>query len=220
MARYRDPLLVLFWLAIICSAWVFAADFEKRPVALEPTLTSWPPESLICKKTGQDSKQTGPKLLMFVHPNCPCSQASIAELAKFLSRNKFLDSYAVFIVPDNVDGSWLESKNWSEAQKIPGLQCFADYRATESRLFHARGSGETFLFAGDGRLLFHGGITAARGHQGANTGLDKLQLAAIKSRIPQFESNPEAVAASAVKSTVYPVYGCSLQNCSRANSVR
>jgi hypothetical protein len=39
-----------------------------------------------------------------------------------------------------------------------------------ARAFGAKTSGFTALYAPDGRLLFHGGITASRGHEGDSAG--------------------------------------------------
>lgn len=199
VGRFKDPLLVFSWLAIIVAGLCFAVDFEKRPALISEQLKVWPKESRLQRN------ENGLTLLMFVHPNCPCSQASIAELARFMNKNRNLSGYVCFLIPKNVDGSWLESKNWQDARKIPGLVSAPDYSESEAEKFFARGSGETFLFAKDGKLLFHGGITAARGHEGPNSGLDSLQLA-----VQRMEN----------KETVYPVYGCSLQNCSKAEAVR
>jgi len=42
-------------------------------------------------------------------------------------------------------------------------------------LFRIETSGDLVLYDADGRLLFHGGITSARGHSGDNLGRSAIQ---------------------------------------------
>jgi hypothetical protein len=49
-----------------------------------------------------------------------------------------------------------------------------DDDAAETRRFQSETSGQTILYAPDGRLLFQGGITQCRGHAGDNPGRSAL----------------------------------------------
>jgi hypothetical protein len=61
--------------------------------------------------------------------------------------------------------------------------------------FGASTSGQTLLYNDSGRLVFNGGITAARGHEGPNDGQDAV-IALLQNRPPLH--------------TATPVFGCSL----------
>jgi hypothetical protein len=50
-----------------------------------------------------------------------------------------------------------------------------DDAGREARLFGAETSGDTRLYSATGELMFHGGITIARGHSGDNPGRDALE---------------------------------------------
>jgi hypothetical protein len=78
-----------------------------------------------------------------------------------------------------------------------------DPDGVEARRFGAETSGHTLLFAGDGRLLFSGGITASRGHAGDNAG-ESVIVALVNNQTP------------ALTRTL--VFGCSLAHSVKTDS--
>ena len=54
------------------------------------------------------------------------------------------------------------------------LRGFQDISGDEARRFGAATSGEALLYSPSGKLLFHGGITPSRGHEGGSVGRDAL----------------------------------------------
>jgi hypothetical protein len=106
-------------------------------------------------------------------------------------------AYVVFIRPTRVAGAaeWDHTGLWDAATAIPDVTAVRDEDGREAGLFHAETSGQTFLYAPDGRLLFSGGTTGARGHAGDNAGRATL-LALLTS-------------GTAARSAT-PVFGCSL----------
>jgi hypothetical protein len=125
-------------------------QFDPAPVA-EPGRPHLPPGSR-------------PLLVMFVHPHCPCTPAALRGLATVVGG---ADCRAVIHV---VGPAGADSPNGRLAAAIPGAEVLADADAAEARRFGARASGHVFLYAADGRLVFDGGITAGRGHDGDNPG--------------------------------------------------
>ncbi|HLK57286.1 MAG TPA: hypothetical protein VKU00_12010, partial [Chthonomonadaceae bacterium] len=83
------------------------------------------------------------------------------------------------------------------AASLPGVTALPDEEGREAQSFHAATSGYTLLYDGNGRLLYRGGITSARGHEGANAGQETL-LALLQGQQPTH--------------TQFPVFGCSLRN--------
>jgi hypothetical protein len=73
-----------------------------------------------------------------------------------------------------------------------------DRGGVEAKRFGARTSGEVLLYSAVGRLLFFGGITGSRGHEGDNYGL--TSLASFLTATP----SESAVTAGS------PVFGCAL----------
>jgi len=141
--------------------------------------------------------KTRPTLVMFAHPNCPCSRASIGELAILMARSQDkVDAHVFFYLPANELGAWARTDLWNSAASIPGVNVIEDRDGADARLFGAFTSGQTFLYSPGGRLLFNGGITASRGHSGDNIGRDGIVALLNGGTLAQ---------------NVTPAFGCSLK---------
>jgi hypothetical protein len=133
---------------------------------------------------------------MFAHPRCPCTRASIGELAQIMAQAAGgLSAHVVFLKPEDAGADWQDTELQRSAAEIPGVSVSSDVAGVEGERFGAKTSGHTFLFAADGRLLFDGGITASRGHAGDNVGHNSI--AALLNR-------------DAAERTRTRVFGCSL----------
>jgi hypothetical protein len=109
--------------------------------------------------------------VLFGHPHCPCTQASLHELRVLLAETRNnVSVIVVFIIPDGVPAGWEQGDLWNAATTMPGLRIIRDQGGREARQFGVAGSGHVLLYAPSGKLLFSGGITASRGHEGDNLG--------------------------------------------------
>ena len=137
-----------------------------------------------------------PTLIMLVHPQCPCSRASLTELNHLaaLCPNQAAIS-VLFLKPAGYPQAWADTDLWRQAAAIPGVTVRADDNGETARRFGAATSGETVLYAPNGQLLYQGGLTGARGHEGDNVGLSAV-TALLRGQIKT--SGQE------------PVYGCPL----------
>ncbi|HST31531.1 MAG TPA: hypothetical protein VLK27_11920 [Chthoniobacterales bacterium] len=154
-------------------AWAVAAvlgghallKYENSPGKVGNVSLAWPPNSSI---------QPDPEhatLVMFAHPQCPCSRASMDELAQIMARAQGkVRAYVLFYTPRDAGSDWQDTSTHRGAARIPGVTVLSDFDGVEAARFGAETSGHTLLFDQSGRLLFNGGITASRGHSGANTG--------------------------------------------------
>ena len=139
-----------------------------------------------------------PTLLMMVHPHCPCSRASIGELALLMAKVQGrVKANVLFVRPKGFAEDWEKTSLWSSAAIIPGVSVLADNEGVEASRFRSQTSGQVMLYGADGQLLFSGGITAARGHSGDNAG---------RSAIVTLLTNDGLT----IKQT--PVFGCPLFN--------
>src|SRR5690242_6329433 len=66
-------------------------------------------------------------LVMFVHPQCPCSRASIGELASLMTtcRGKLMATVA-FYKPAGFTDDWTKTDLWRSASEIPGVSVVGD----------------------------------------------------------------------------------------------
>jgi len=160
----------------------------------EPPL-DWPRSAPIARLAGRAS------LVMFAHPQCACSRASLGELALIMAHSRGqLNATVFFYRPSAEPREWTRTDLWRTAIAIPGVQVFEDRDAEAARSFGVFTSGQTLLYDFAGRLLFKGGITAFRGHSGDNAG--RSAITALLRREP-FEARSVPVST--------PVFGCSLR---------
>ena len=156
----------LLWVAMVGAGLSAAWYYENAPgVDTRSAPVTWPPQSAIARLPQR------PVLLVIAHPQCPCSKATIGELALIMTRAQGMtDAHVLFYRPAGVPREWHETDLWRAARRIPGVQVGVDDGGVEQRRFGVVTSGHTLLYGPDGTLQFSGGITPARGHSGDNAG--------------------------------------------------
>lgn len=162
-------LAIGLWALAVVAGVALLWRYKLTPVAPGEPPSQWPADSAIERDPGR------PTLLMLVHPKCPCSRASLAELARLMDDTAGrANAIVLFVRPDGVASGWEQSDTWQSASHIPGVVVRADEDEVEAHRFGATVSGYTLLYGVDGRLLYHGGITGARGHEGYNAGFSRV----------------------------------------------
>lgn len=159
----------LAWVAAVACGAVWMLDYQFRPGAAGAPAPSWPAASGI--RRGRD----GAQLVMVVHPRCPCTRASLAELEHVLARApRSLSATLLFYRPREFAPGWEQSDLWRRAAAMPGVSVLADPEGREAQRFGAVTSGHVLLFDRAGHRLFSGGITGSRGHVGENSGCESV----------------------------------------------
>lgn len=114
-------------------------------------------------------------MLLFAHPHCPCTDATFEQLLRVLTRAKLpVNTHTVFTIPEGTEPGWVEGPLLERARATTPLTVHFDRDAVETRRFAVATSGHVLLYAPSGRLLFSGGITPSRGHEGDNHGTKAL----------------------------------------------
>jgi hypothetical protein len=145
----------IVWLALVCVCLhdVFAYETAAGPRGTSPA--TWPAGSLLARDA------SGFTVVMFVHPECACSRASLAELAAF----------AAVTPPPRVIVAFASATpagdNWDRAHAFARV---LDPGGAEARRFGAETSGHVVVYDAAGELRYSGGITGSRGHAGDNIG--------------------------------------------------
>jgi hypothetical protein len=156
----------VFWLLCVVIGFLILAQEEFTPVKALSQVAVFPPASAFQLVSDK------PTLVLFAHPHCPCTRASLRELDGLLGQTQNrVSAIVVFTIPDGVPPGWEKGDLWNAAVTIPGLRVIRDLGGREAHRFEVLGSGHVLLFASSGKLLFSGGITASRGHEGDNAGL-------------------------------------------------
>lgn len=136
------------------------------------------------------------RLLMFAHPRCPCTTASLKELARVMaSANGKVEATVYFFCPADADDTWMHGALYEHAVSLTGVRVVADPAGALAKQSGAATSGDVVLFDHTGKLRYHGGITAARGHAGDNRGSSAV-MAIIAGTNEYVET--------------HPVFGCGL----------
>lgn len=136
------------------------------------------------------------RLMMFVHPHCPCTRASLEELQRAMTNSSDPALVEVLLVkPDDVAPGWEQGISAKSAVAIPGVQVRSDNGGMLARRYGAATSGHVVFYDRDGNLRFSGGITRQRGHAGDNPG-SRAIAALLNGQSPETSQTP--------------VYGCPL----------
>lgn len=178
------------WIAAVAFGLGVLLRYESTPGRIGVVAGKWPAASSL------PHPGPNPTLVMLAHPHCPCTRASIGELAQIMADTQGkLNAHVLFTKPPGAGADWDDTELRRSAAAIPGATVVTDADGSEARRFGAETSGHTFLFDPSGALLFSGGITASRGHAGRNAGESAIIAAVNGKRSDRMRT---------------PVFGCSL----------
>lgn len=183
--------MVVVWFAAVVGGMGVLIGHQSTPGEAAKAPQRWPESSGLRREPGVAT------LVMLAHPLCPCTRASLAELARLMPHVAGrVDVHVLFLRPEAADESWGESDLRGLAAAIPGVKVHEDLRGDAAAAFGSLTSGQTLLYDAAGNLQFAGGITAARGHEGDNLGRDTITALVL---------GEETRVATA------PVFGCALR---------
>lgn len=177
------------WLGLILGWSGFLTAHQFRPGNASTLQHAWPPGSRL------HPRPDALTAVLFAHPECPCFSATLTETERLQTLlREPLQLFVVFETDPAFDLFASRHFRRVSAWKNATIVHEADNR--EVALFGAQTSGQVLIFDKDRRLLFSGGITGSRAHEGDNPNLERA-VAAARSRAP--------------KVVLTPVYGCSLR---------
>jgi hypothetical protein len=181
---------ILPWLVVLVAGFAILWKYSNTPGAEAKAPPQWPADTSLRPSPRMNT------LVLFLHPHCPCSQATVAELERIQANlRQPVNIYILLLHPSGKGPAWDDSSLARTVRSIPGTQVLTDLAGVEARRFGARTSGEIMLYDATGSLRFHGGITGARGHEGPSLGQDSLIQLLTRGQADQ---------------TAAPVYGCPL----------
>jgi hypothetical protein len=191
IAFLRARILVLIWAAMLTAGFGWLIAYEQSAGAPAEPPETWPAAARLPFDPERHN------LVLFAHPKCPCTRASLAELEVVMTRcAREVKSTICFFYPPGESITREETSLVHAARQIPGLTVIIDYDGTIAERFGALTSGQAMLFDQQQKRIFAGGITGARGHEGDNQGR-ALLLALAKGET----CSPGPT----------PVYGCALR---------
>jgi hypothetical protein len=171
--RKKKLLLIVsgaLWFAAVGVGLGMLWRYENTPGVAAASPKLWPAESDLQRAPGRAT------LVMLAHPHCPCTRASIGELALLMAHCQGrVNAHVLFVQPEGFADDWTQTDLWQSAAAVPGVTVRRDEGGIEAHHFHAETSGQVLLYDATGRLLFSGGITGSRGHSGDNAGRSAIE---------------------------------------------
>jgi len=194
-SRWITRFLVGAWMLVLLAGMAILWRYEEAPCPRVEVPGSWPGASNLLAAADE------PTLVVFTHPCCPCSRATLAELSGLLPRYEgrlrtCVSSYR----PSEPPPGWDESSVRSALENMPGAELIVDRDGREAALFGVATAGHVLLYGRKGELRYSGGITAACDHMRDNIGPTELERALGA----EFAGDPP----SPVRGV--PVFGCSI----------
>ncbi|MBA2116445.1 hypothetical protein [Bremerella alba] len=161
------PIVVIVWVVLIGCAFTALLAYHNMPGQRSDEAMVWPANNAIKLDTQRAN------LLVFIHPQCPCSVATLNELTRIQSIcGARLNTQVVFYSP--IHEHWEDTSKVRQALAIPNVNITNDTDGKLAQQFGALTSGHSLLYTSDGRRVFSGGITPARGHEGENLGRNSI----------------------------------------------
>jgi len=158
------------WGSSVTLGFTFLLKYAVEAGAPATAPERWPAESRIPAPEGAYT------LVMTIHPQCPCSRASVTELNNlmaFLRRDR-VKGYVLVVKPADYPDTWIGTESVRSAARIPGVDVIVDIDGKESSRLGAATSGQVLVYGPDARLRFAGGITPERGHLGDSAGRQRI----------------------------------------------
>ena len=155
---------IVVWLALMVGsyAWLLRYSFAVGKTAVAPRT--------IPAELGLPARLARPQLFLALHPRCPCSRATVNELAKILTQAPNASDVTVFMYkPSREPARWLEGALLDACRRM-GCQIRPDPDGRLAASLGSLTSGGVVLYDAEGKLRYQGGITGSRGHEGDNAG--------------------------------------------------
>lgn len=190
MSSFPRSLLCASWVALLALGFSHAWRYESTAGNPGGETSGFPSTSRVRLAA------TLPTVAMFAHPNCPCTLASLDQLATLVRKKPSRARVYVLIVQaPGLSRDLTKSDTATAARRIEGAIVLPDPSGVEAKRFGAATSGQVVVFDPRGTQRFRGGITESRGHPSPNDGLDAV-ASILDSKPPEVHSTP--------------VFGCSL----------
>lgn len=160
-------LWILFgvWLAVIAGVFLFIFWHDITPsgrLAERQTLNTVANGNL---QTALETLNLNPdqlSVLVFIHPECPCTPASLRTLSRLVDECT-ADFDLQILVASYGDTNSLQSTNARLAEAIPKATVQPDPNGTIAQSLDAHVSGTICVVAPNNNLLYLGGLTNSRG---------------------------------------------------------
>jgi len=114
----------------------------------------WPADSITPRT------QVRAMIVLSAHPNCPCTEATTAELAQWMDlQGDRPETVVLAVLPDGANSDWDLKRMAELTVAIAGARMVADRGGVESLRHGAMTSGHLTYYDGSGLRRYQGGVT-------------------------------------------------------------
>lgn len=168
--RTSVKLGLLCWILSLTGFVTYMNNYAGRPGEASG-LERWPSASAIpiLPASSIHALKNHLALVTFIHPMCACSRATVENPREIAGSDHHARLIAVVWTPSS-QPEWKNSESVKRLREIQKVELVFDESKREFDLFDVKTSGQSFLFASDGSLIFKGGLTESRGHLGPSRG--------------------------------------------------
>jgi hypothetical protein len=101
----------VLWALTMATGFGALWRYKMTPgIAAGSAPSRWPDDVLLARTPDRAT------LVMLAHPKCPCTRASIGELATLMTRlGNDARAYVLFVAPSGVPEGWERSDTWARA---------------------------------------------------------------------------------------------------------
>ena len=115
-------LFAITWIASVAFGMRVLFHYENTPGRVGALSQAWPAAQI-------ERATDRPTLVMLAHPHCPCTAASVGELAQIMARLEGrVAAYVLFVKPKGAGRDWEDTDLRRSAEAIPGVKVVFDLR--------------------------------------------------------------------------------------------
>ena len=175
MIKKYKFIFALIWLLLIASILFILYRYQFKSESLKNNLGD---KSYQILSKAFNLKINTKNIFVFIHSECPCTEASLDELSRLYTRlnddhSSDLNSYFIFSMPEGFHQDIKKSQLWQKASKFKNSELYIDHGAILVKQLNINTSGY-LLYFDSSVLKYCGGITQSRSHRGSNKGLNHL----------------------------------------------
>ena len=133
---------ILAWVGGVAWGLQKIESYSSAPGMAAEAPAKWPGSTLVTPQAGRST------LVMFIHPQCSCTRASLAELKTILEHTRgAVSAWIVVLKPTGMNDDWAEAGAAETARNMSGVTVVNDDNGTEADFFVALTSGHTVLYS-------------------------------------------------------------------------
>src|SRR5947209_1763397 len=113
LVRASTVAVIALWIAVVGMGARTLLRYANTPAPVTSPPTAWPAASKLTQAVGH------PTLLVFAHPECPCTRATLGELALIVAQVRTVDANVVFSAASTISSAWNQTELWRTAVSMP-----------------------------------------------------------------------------------------------------